>query len=53
MLCGAVLPLLAAVAYIAGDSSVAVPVLGAVLGLAGLAAFEWAWIGAGQVVSLS
>ena len=53
ILLGAVLPPLAAVLYLAVDAPAALPVAGALAALAGLAAFEWAWVEAGQVVPLS
>jgi Fe-S-cluster-containing dehydrogenase component/formate-dependent nitrite reductase membrane component NrfD len=51
--CGALLPLIAGLWYAAADVPAAVAVIGAVLALVGLAASEWAWVEAGQVVPLS
>ncbi len=53
MLCGAVLPLLTALLFVAAGAPVAILVAGAIVALGGLAAFEYAWVEAGQVVPLS
>jgi Fe-S-cluster-containing dehydrogenase component/formate-dependent nitrite reductase membrane component NrfD len=53
VLAGAVVPALAAALYLAAGAPAAVPVIGGLVALAGLAAHEWAWVEAGQVVPLS
>ncbi|MHB8577422.1 MAG: NrfD/PsrC family molybdoenzyme membrane anchor subunit, partial [Dehalococcoidia bacterium] len=53
ILCGAILPLVAALLYLGAGAPVAVLVAGSLFCLAGIAAFEWAWVLAGQVVPLS
>jgi hypothetical protein len=53
MLCGSLLPLIAGAWYAAADASPAIAMAGALLALVGLAASEWAWVEAGQVVPLS
>ncbi|HLZ68920.1 MAG TPA: 4Fe-4S dicluster domain-containing protein [Dehalococcoidia bacterium] len=53
VLCGAALPLLAALLYLSAGAAGALLAIGALAALAGLAAFEWAWVEAGQVVPLS
>lgn len=53
LLCGAVLPALAWLLYEVAGMSSAVLIVGALTALAGLAAFEWAWVEAGQAVPLS
>jgi Fe-S-cluster-containing dehydrogenase component/formate-dependent nitrite reductase membrane component NrfD len=53
VLLGALLPLGAALLYLSTDAPSAVLFAGAVAALAGLAASEWAWVEAGQVVPLS
>ena len=53
VLLGALLPLGSALLYLNVDTPSAVILAGAVAALAGLAASEWAWVEAGQVVPLS
>jgi Fe-S-cluster-containing dehydrogenase component/formate-dependent nitrite reductase membrane component NrfD len=53
ILCGSVLPLLAGLLYLGTDVPATVAALGALVGLGGLATYEWAWVEAGQVVPLS
>ena len=49
----AILPVIAVLLYLTGGGPSALLLLGSVAALAGLGAYEWAWVEAGQVVPLS
>ncbi|MFN8558788.1 MAG: 4Fe-4S dicluster domain-containing protein [Dehalococcoidia bacterium] len=53
ILCGAAVPLAGALLFLVAGVPAVVAATGALVGLAGLATFEWAWVEAGQVVPLS